>query len=58
MTRLGFRHCNRCDRDRSVDHFYRSRRTGAIEARCIDCRREVSRMQYRAKLTMAMGTQG
>lgn len=57
MTRLGYRHCNRCDRDLTVDHFYRARRTGRIEGRCKDCRREVSRGQYQAKLATT-GIQG
>jgi hypothetical protein len=43
-VRLGFKHCNGCDRDLPIGrNFYRSKRTGKPEAGCIDCRKRRSR---------------
>lgn len=48
-TRLGFRHCRRCDRDLPVTQFYRSKKTGRVEGGCKDCRRAAARAYGQAK---------
>lgn len=57
MTRLGFQHCNGCNRDLPVWEFYRSRRTGRVESRCKGCRRTAAR-ESNIKVKTTTGIQG